>query len=203
MIARGLHERTAELRIITNGTAYESALLDLLRQFPALDIGLSIDATGKLHEYTRGTSISWDDCRRSWERISQLPNLKKLRISNTIYAYTVWDLHNLRSWAAREFGNDCQLADAVLHKPRYMHLKILPQDMLDDAACLLDDTDKMAQYFRSPTEISDVSDSSAGDLATVLARHRQRFVEFTKRLDQQRNEKLLELVPQLQRLFAI
>jgi organic radical activating enzyme len=202
MVTEGLHIRTEELRIITNGTAYDDRLIETLKCFPALDIGLSIDATGKLHEYTRGTSMSWDDCRKSWETLIKLPNIKKLRVSNTIYAYTVHNLYQLREYVRSEFGADCQMADAVLHKPKYLHLKILPQHLLNAAADLLSPDDRIGKYLRESLNLSDITDQQGESLETVMIRQRLRFKLFTARLDAQRNERLVDYIPQLAELLS-
>lgn len=193
MIKLGLHLRTEELRIITNGTQHDDALLEMLRQFPSIDMGLSIDATGKLHEYTRGTNISWDQCRRSWSKIVNLPNIKRLRICNTIYAYNVFDLANLREWAYREFGNLKLMSDALLHTPRYLSIKILPIALRLDAANRLPTADEMISVIsQEPTEIEVVDN---------LQNLRRQFKIFTARMDKLRNENLLELVPELASLM--
>ena len=194
MLKSKLHEKTAELRIITIGTQHDPDLLDMLAQFPAIDLALSIDATGRLHQYTRGTSMTWDDCRRSWNQLAALSNLKKLRISNTIYAYTLWDLANLRSWVSAEFGSHVKMADALLHKPRYLHPKIVPQPLRNSAVQLLSDTDHMKSIL--------VGDVTYGELGTqTLEQLRDQFKAYTQRLDQLRGESLVDLVPELAELL--
>jgi hypothetical protein len=191
MIAQGLHERTEELRIITNGTQHDPRLLDMLRQFPHIDLGLSIDATGKLHEYVRGTNMSWDQCRRSWSKIVDLPNISRLRLCNTVYAYTVFDLPVLRQWAHQEFGRLELMSDALLHEPRYLSISILPKHLRQAAAEQLPVQDDMIPVFLREAESQ-----------TDLLEQRERFKIFTKRLDAIRSEDLTSLVPELSELLS-
>jgi len=195
MIELGLHEKCEELRIITNGTQQDPQLLDMLRDFPAIDLALSIDATGKLHEYTRGTTMTWDDCRRSWAVLTNLPNIKKLRISNTVYAYTLFDIHNLRAWAASEFNVPVLMADAMLHKPRYLHAKIVPHHLRAQAVAALDQSDELRQILLADPTASELGSNKT--LEETLQDLGSKFKVFTQRMDQLRNESLLEIVPEL------
>jgi len=190
MLALGLHERTEQLRIITNGTQHDPRLLEMLAQFPSIDLGLSIDATGKLHEYTRGTKISWDDCRRQWAEIINLPNITRLRLCNTVYAYTVFDLASLREWAFSEFGCLELMSDALLYEPRYLSIKILPSDLRQAAAQRLPTGDDMIIVINQEQE-------SADDLEQL----QNRFRIFTQRMDSIRSEDLRSLVPELAALL--
>ena len=199
MLELGLHEKTEELRIITNGTQHDPRLLDMLRQFPAIDMALSIDATGKLHEYTRGTNMTWDDCRRSWSTVTALPNIKRLRISNTIYAYTIFDLGNLRNWVRSEFGFT-EMADALLHKPRYLHAKIVPYHLRAEAVSNLDSTDEMKDILLAEPTATEFGNSLALD--EIIDDLRYQFKTFTLRMDQQRSESLLTIVPRLAELLS-
>jgi hypothetical protein len=194
MIRLGLHEHTAELRIITNGTQHDQTLLSMLEAFPAIDLALSIDATGLLHAYTRGTNLSWDECRRSWNQLAGLGNLKKLRISNTIYAYTLWDLAKLHSWARSEFGRETRMVDAPLHKPRYLHPMIVPQELREKAVQSLEDEVPMKSIL--------ADDYVQGELGPLsLSQLRDQFKAYTQRLDQLRGESLVDLVPELAELL--
>jgi len=185
MIRHGLHEKTAELRIITNGTVHDDQLMSMLGEFPRIDMAISVDATGKLHEYTRGSNISWDDCRRSWSRLRGLPNLSRMRISNTIYAYTAFNLADLRVWVRSEFGADTSMADAMLHKPRYLHVNILPQHLRLQAADLLTTSDRMQAIISRDRDIGD------------MVKLHDQFRQYTLRLDRLRGENLVNLVPEL------
>ena len=199
MIAAGLHEKTKELRIISNGTQHDDHMLGMLAQFPAIDMALSIDATGRLHEYTRGTSMTWDQCRSMWDKLVRLPNIKKLRISNTIYAYTIFNLGELRDWVAGEFG-DIEMADALLHKPRYLHAKIIPSNLRQQAVNMLGPTDEMRHVLLSdPTADEFGHKQSLDDIIHDL---RTQFKTFTRRMDALRSESCAEIVPQLADLLV-
>lgn len=192
MIHLGINERTSWIRIFTNGTQYDQRLLDVLVQFPALNLSISIDAVGKLHEYTRGTNISWDDCRASWARLLTLPNIKRLKVSNTIYAYNLHDVGNLHKWAKSEFGPDVWMANSVLNGPYQLRNTLLPQSWRESAADTIDNPDfsKLVAYLRKPI--------GPGEFGTrSLQEVRDHFKLYTQRLDQIRGEKFEDLVPDL------
>jgi len=200
MIALGLHERTEELRIITNGTQQDAELLSLLQQFPTLNIALSIDATGKLHEYVRGSNLSWDQCRRRWHDLTNLSNLKTLRVANTIYAYTIFDLGNLRTWIESEFGQGLDHADSLLHDPPYLRAKLVPQHMREIAASRLSSDDDMRDILQQT--ISDTEFGTEFPIEEEIEWLTLKFKQFTRRLDRLRGESLVELVPELAPMMA-
>jgi len=195
MIDMGLNERTQELRIITNGTQHDAELLDLLNQFPNLNIALSIDATGKLHEYVRGSNLSWEQCRKRWSVIAGLPNLKTLRISNTVYAYNIFNLGDLKHWVCSEFGQSVQTSDAMLHEPQYLHAKILPLRLRELACSTLPPDSTLRSVLNSDATQEDFG--SDQPLEEKLEWLRLKFKQYTRRMDRLRNEDLSGLVPEL------
>jgi sulfatase maturation enzyme AslB (radical SAM superfamily) len=196
MVQLGIHQRTTWVRIFTNGTQYDQKLLDVLAQFPALHLALSIDAVGKLHEYTRGSNVSWDECRRRWARLLELPNIKRLKVSNTIYAYNLHDVGNLHAWARSEFGKDVWIANAVLNGPYMLRNTLLPQQWRESAADLIDGVEfsELVSYLRKPIGPNDFGIRSIADV-------RNHFKLYTQRLDQIRGESILDIVPHLAELM--
>lgn len=184
MVDEGLHHRTGELRIITNGTASDGGILDLLGCFPRIDLAISVDAVGPLHAYTRGSRLSWDECLGRWDALASLPNIRNLRIANTIYAYTAFGLGRLSEWKDSMFGADVSMANAVLRDPRYLGLSVLTDGMRQRALSGLPDDHPASHQLRSPSVPEDV----------ML---RERFAGFTRRLDAIRGESMASLVPQL------
>lgn len=197
MVGLKIHERTTIVRIFTNGTQYDQKLLDVLAEFPAIRLAISIDAVGRLHEYTRGTSVSWDECRRRWARLVDLPNIKNLKISNTIYAYNLHDVGNLHSWARSEFGKDVWISNSILNGPYQLKNTLLPQAWREAAADLIDygEHHKLVDYLRRP-----IGPNEFGKLS--LQEAREHFKIYTQRLDQLRGENILDIVPHFAELMA-
>jgi hypothetical protein len=153
-----------------------------------LDLQISIDAIGKLHEYTRGTSMSWDQCRHKWQSLTSRLRLQSVLILNTIYVYNAFDQGNLRRWARSEFGTNVRFCDVLLHGPRYLSLGILPDDILAAAADTM--PDDLALKHRIAQGLPRMDNKELGEC-------RQRFSVFTGRLDQLRGEDIRQLVPKL------
>ena len=193
MVSLGLNHRCSVLKIITNGTAYSDEMLDLLDQFPMLDLQISIDATGKLHEYTRGTSMSWDQCRHKWQLLTSRLRLQSVLILNTIYVYNAFDQGNLRRWAQSEFGSSVRFCDVLLHGPRYLSLSILPNDILTAAADTMPDDLRLKHTIRQGMPKLDHGE---------LREYRRQFAVYTNRLDRFRGENLAYLVPELAPMLA-
>jgi sulfatase maturation enzyme AslB (radical SAM superfamily) len=192
MINRGLHERTRELRIMTNGTQINQQVMELLARFPAINMSISIDAVGKLHEYTRGTNMSWDQCRRSWQQLIKLPNISKFRVSNTIYAYTVLRVPELIDWVHSEFGKQTSMSHSMLHKPKYLRANLVPRHLRQLTV------DRLINYPALAASL--IIDPKSDD--AEVAERRSQFKLYTQRLDQLRGESLLDLVPELAEMMA-
>ena len=192
MVDLGLHEHTAELRIMTNGTQSDPRIIQLLSLFPAVNMSLSIDAVGRLHEYTRGTNLTWDQCRHSWQQLLTLSNIKTLRVSNTIYAYTVLALPELIHWVSAEFGSSVRMSHSMLYKPEFLRANLVSTELRLGVLQSLGHNHSLSQALTQ----------ESSDSADTVALQRQQFKIYTQRLDQLRGESLLDLVPQLAPLLA-
>lgn len=190
MVDRGLHDRTSELRIMTNGTVADPDIVSLLGEFGSINMAISIDGIGPLHNYTRGVSIPWDECRRRWGRLASMDNITTLRISNTIYAYNILGQADLVRWRDEEFGIDVPMADAVLHTPAYLGIGVLPADLRREAMSRLHESHPAAALLAS----------EEGHDASLA---RERFRVFTSRLDAIRGERLVDIVPELAPLMEV
>lgn len=194
MIRHDLHLKTAELRFITNGTLYDDSIIDMLKHFPDINLGISIDAVGELHSYTRGSNLPWQTCVESWRYLRRLPNVRTSRVANTIYIYNIFGISDLRQWARSEFGQDVGMADAILHRPGYLSAEILSTDLLQLARDLLAVDDPLYQT------ISGWMSRNENDSESLLL-SREQFKTFTHRLDKIRNQRCLDLIPQLAQLL--
>lgn len=215
MVGQGLNDRTHVLKVLTNGTVTDDAVLELLGRFPRIDVSISVDAVGKLHSYTRSPTMSWDDCRRSWTRLAGLPNIRHLGIANTVYIYNVFDQSRLAEWARSEFGITDRMSNAILSKPSYLNIKIMPDDLkaaalealgshpmrssMDGIAALL--TEDVTERDVLPKN-SRKQTASAMEVTLRLMRLRERFRSFTEALDGIRGERITDLVPELSAMMS-
>ena len=203
MIEENIINKVKLLTVITNGTAYDPETLSLLKHFPKINLILSIDATEKLHEYTRGTSISWDDCRRSWNNlydnlINKSPD-NKFSINNVIYIYNSFNHQKLRDWVDVEFGKKTFMSNQTLYHPEYLGVNIMPHKLKKRAASITTNTLVKNIFSNSPESVDHLKvNCPAGvEFDNYLQSLRHRFKIFTKRLDTLRDENLLEIVPEL------
>lgn len=214
MIEHRLNERTHHLKIITNGTISDDGILSLLSDFPTVIFSISIDAVGRLYEYTRSGGLSWDDARRSWDKLRVLPNVDEIMISNTIYIYNVFDQSNLSQWVNEHFGFGTNMANVCLRRPLYLGLKILPDD-IKQLACdaLIDHPDQIQADVLRQILLSEVHEDdvrpiggnqkpySAWEVWQRTNWLRNKFRDYTLRLDRVRGESCASLVPELMSLL--
>ena len=215
MIDKKLVNKVKKIIIVTNGTVFDNDIISMLNEFPEVDLSISIDAVGKLHEYTRGTIITWDQCRESWSKL--LTNLKynKFWISNSVYIYTAFDQPNLINWVKQEFGENTVLSNITLFLPFYLNIKILLPDLVEQI--IQSNTDEnIKNIFRNVFDLTPVK--TYIDLDALKIKHptlnedsyieqyikgqRQKFKGYTKHLDRIRNENILELLPDLSTMLA-
>jgi hypothetical protein len=170
---------------------------------------------GDLHSDTRSPTMSWDDCRRSWNRLASLGNIRHLGIANTIYIYNIFDQVRLSEWARSEFGVTDRMSNAILSKPSYLNIKIMPDELKSAALDVLAShpmrgrMDGVANLLTEDVTEQDVlpknskkRTASTMEVALRLMRLREKFRLFTDHLDGIRGERLVDLVPELAAMMA-
>lgn len=85
-----------ELWIVTNGTQVNKALLKTLDSLKSVNFSMSVDGTGLINEWIRGSSFSLIE--KTFVKFHQLKSLDKLAIQMTISAYNIFNICEFMTW---------------------------------------------------------------------------------------------------------
>jgi pyruvate-formate lyase-activating enzyme len=176
----GGHASHIAIYINSNGTVYSHRLSSLLKEFSSVELAVSLDGIGKLHEYIRPPS-KWNTVCRNIVAFHQ--DGVPVSIRPTVQAYNAFGLLELARWCAAN-GLPFFL-DNVLTMPRFLSLDMLPESVVDGALQC------WTQYWNA-----ECADTNRWHVGTVIAALRlprpeantigslqQQFLQFTGDMD--------------------
>jgi len=177
------------LQYTTNGTVVNPGILDALSQFKQVRIMFSIEGTGKLYEYIRGGSYTFEQLEKTLDRYASL-NTVQIGFNVTIQAY---NLLNLKELYLRLFEFDTEYTNVsaksafttVCNSPIYLSPFVLPAQLREQSV----------QQLESISDFSTLCKQLSSD--EIHKKHWDTFVNFTRDLDELRNENILSVVPEL------
>ena len=169
------------LDLTTNGTIVTNHILQLLGRFKGILLGLSIDASEGLNQYIRGNDTSNNVLVSNIKEFLTLPNINSFFISNTVMIYNAFDNQKLKDELFTMLGFNPVYDDKILYGPAHLKVHILPHAIKNT---IITDSIKSA----SLSEQEDI---------TLL----RKWYTFTKRIDELRNQKMIDLVPELKPLY--
>lgn len=192
IIKLNLHTKTTALEITTNGIQYDKEIINLIKCFPNRVFHISIDATGKLYEYIRGSNVEWNECIEKWKFLQSISN--KLTVNNTLMIYNAYDYQNLKKFVNTHLKG-ANLNNNLLFSPKYLSVKILNDELRFNLADAQYQKSSLYGFIRETVKPSDFS--SDENLDILLPRIKEKFKNYTLALDQLRNESLVNVAPEL------
>lgn len=193
------------LDLTTNCTTVTNTIIEKLRRFHRVELGLSIDGLKLDNEYIRHPT--------KWEAISE--NVKVLKtlenayfqVQPTIQIYNILRISELLKWCD---DLDMRFYPQILFDPLHLSLEIAPAEARRRAATRVENiVPKLARADNreSATNLIGVlaggAASTPHDDSAALSRNEllHRFMLFTNDLDRSRNQSLLDANPELVELL--
>lgn len=106
----------------TNLLSLNKRCLDLWRHFEKVEMGISVDAVGKLNEYIRYPG-KWEIFERNLKTIDQAEGSFKLWLSPTIMIYNIYHLPELMKWVIqsqfKRINRSTEGAEIITPHPLY------------------------------------------------------------------------------------
>jgi hypothetical protein len=184
-----------EFLVNTNATKINSKFKKQLKLLPHMQFIVSLEGIGKLNHYIRWPSV-WDTIAENMKYLVE--NNHKIAINTTVSIYNVTSIYNLFKWLDDEFPGvlvHAQLvssADDILSALRFPNTnlalaKLLPIQQL---RCYSNDNllkslvDGLIEHYQRDTKIN--------------LNKLKLFFEFNDKLDQSRNIKLIDYIPELE-----
>jgi pyruvate-formate lyase-activating enzyme len=179
----------------TNGTVKSPKILPLLKEFRRVELQVSVDGVGALHEYirypSRWNAVLDNICRYNEE----LPG--SILLQPTPQAYNFYGLVDLAKFCdASEFN---MILNNVLYGPRYLSFEILPQSVIDEGIQEWELYRRISVRPHMQSEIDRIIGALRRPRPDDIEQLQDTFIRFTNDLDKSRNQSFSRANP---RLFA-
>ena len=170
------HAKNIKLHFNTNGSIFPKHLISQLQKFKQVDICVSVDNINKQFEFERGGS--WQEVEKNVKAFNNLNSDHfNMSIMPTVNIQNVLYLAPLLNWAKK---NNYRVILNYLDLPYFMNI-----DYMTDAAKKL----TIDRYQDHPnSELRNISNR----VQCSVGSNGERFVEYTKQLDQVRKENFLD-----------
>jgi uncharacterized Fe-S cluster-containing radical SAM superfamily protein len=159
------------------------SIQDLWTHFKKVNINCSIDAVGKPLEYIR-SGADWQQIENNLKTLKQFKNVN-ITLSPVIGILNFWFLPEFFEYAQKQ---NLLVQPIVLQGPDYLALDVIPDQLKPQALTILD---TMADYMQ-PNLLAKLKNLIDNNINHVLFSHTVNHILF---LDNQRNEKLFDLLP--------
>jgi radical SAM protein with 4Fe4S-binding SPASM domain len=188
LIKNGFNKDIA-LVYTTNGTVVNPKILQLLEKFRYVKLMFSIEGTGELYKYIRGGKYTTEELESVISMYNELPNVE-IGFNVTMQAYNLLNLHELykllQSWSVKYKNVDNSNAfETICNSPIYLSPTVMPEQLRLQAISNLANISDFQSLINS---LNDNNDN---------LKHWTTFKQFTKALDRIRNEKVLDVIPEL------
>lgn len=198
------------LRYSTNFTQINPRVVELWKKFRKLELWISLDGSGKRGEFQR-KGLVWDDIIKNLDYVKKECPQADIIIHFTVNAFNILHLPDFHREMVKKgyIKRVNKIYMNILHTPEYYNVKILPEELKRQATQKL--TEHIAwlneqrplffvklyqQYFMNQWYAC--IDYMNSENWTHLI---PKFIEVTHQLDQLRNEKCVEVFPELAPIF--
>jgi sulfatase maturation enzyme AslB (radical SAM superfamily) len=131
------HSKHIELRYHTNGTIYDSEVVELWTKFKFVDVMISIDGAKEVNDYIRYPS-EWSIIEQNLKLYDNTPSMIDVKILCTVQALNIYFLPDFINWLfVQKFKKisktnlDGTFHPGMLHYPQYLCVKSLPREFKD------------------------------------------------------------------------
>ncbi len=187
----------------TNVTNIPDRVLDMWSHFKKVLIGASVDGYGDVLEYQRYPA-KWSAIERNLHKIDQLPDNIHAWLSLTVTSVNVFHIPEFMRWKLEQNFHKINsskrkplITHHVAHRPYHMNIQVLPDSIKQQVK---ERYTQSMKYFtgdmRQPAidVLSSINNYMNKD--SLHDKHWNTFVDNTKRLDQLRNQNILDIVPE-------
>ena len=215
LVASG-KSKDIQLEYNSNLTMVPDRLIHLWEQFKQIRIGVSIDGIGDVFNYQR-TPAKFDAVYKNMMRLQENDKINlKAWFAFTVTPYNVFHMPEFMKWKLTESGlskfNPIDgmrpiITHHMCHSPKYFNIKVLPADLKK----------QVSEYFEEHNNwimTTDFDDKVKNNFVKVLKGVEKfmmsedyseewlpHFIDQTRKLDEVRNQNILDIVPQYEELF--
>ena len=176
ILSESEYAKNIMVNIITNGSIVNPVILSQLRKFKRVNIGLSIDDTGRRAEYQRNGTI-WDVVSNNCKMFNS--DYFSVNIHATINNYSIWHFDETLNWAKK---NGIRVVTNILHGPE----RLCIQNLSPYAKS------KVFQKHRDNKDMRNILKYMEEDGSDLT----QEFIDETIKVDSIRNENFKSVFPE-------
>ena len=199
----------------TNGTTLPKRATELWKKFKQVELGVSIDGFEKVVEYQRWPA-KWSQLYSNLKKLNELVETQsniKCWLTVTVTAYNVLHIADFVEWKIFEseldsiYSNRPIISHHVAHRPFSLNVRVLPPEVKLE----IENRYKESMIKLNESDIDSKLINRANDIYTGILTymkqedlhesHFKEFVRYTKFLDKERNQNILDIIPSLEKYF--
>ena len=201
----------------TNMSNLPSRVLKMWTQFKQVRVGASMDGMGLVVEYQRWP-LKWSQAYKNLQKLDEFCQNNSNILSwlaFTVTAYNVWHLPEFMYWKLKESGfkkiNSSKkrpvITHHVAHHPQHVNVRILPEEL---KVQLAEHFAAWIEKLNADNTLTDEEKSHSEKILSGVLKYTNssdcsnqlpEFIKYTKYLDEQRTQSILDIVPQYKELF--
>lgn len=178
----------------TNCSNVTEKFTNVLSKFDRVDINASLDGYGDMNNYIRYPS-HWEKISTNFEKLASMKNIH-LGASPVVQLYNIFDIDKIIDYVADvndRFGRDIFIDFLIDTHPKYLDIKILPQEIKDAARLKLE---TYIENNKNKVESNSMTKNSTYAIVNLLKEDRipgsdlylENFLSYTKILDKNRKQ---------------
>ena len=198
----------------TNMTNLPKKVLKLWESFKQVRVGASIDGMGKVVEYQRWP-LKWNQAYSNLQKLDKTPKNVMAWLAFTVTVYNIFHLPEFMWWKLKESGfnkiNSTRhkpvITHHVAHGPKRANIRLLPSKIKQE---VIKYYNEYKEKVEKDNEISPEVKIKFNEILDGVIKYMEaddyssdinEFIKFTNYLDKQRNQNIIDVVPQYKRLF--
>jgi len=211
------HSKNIILEYNTNMSNLPNRVLDMWTQFKQVRVGASMDGMGQVVEYQRWP-LKWSQAYKNLQKLDEYAQRNSnimAWLACTVTAYNIWHIPEFMMWKLKESGfvkiNSTRkrpvITHHVAHGPRRTNIKLLPKDV---KTALIAHYDAWKLKFEKDNDLSEEVKKKSFDILNSIVKFMTsddysdslpEFISFTRFIDQERNQNILDIVPEYKSIF--
>ena len=208
--------KNIKLEYNTNGTTLPKRVLDLWKKFKQVELGVSIDGFGKVVEYQRWPA-KWNQLYTNLQKLNSLvetqPNIK-CWLTVTVTAYNVLHIADFVEWKIFESkldsirSNRPIITHHVAHRPLIVNIRVLPAEIKLEIENRYKESMNKLNGSVIDRELIDRANEIYNGIVKYMNEEDlhesqfEEFVTFTKFLDKERKQNIVDIIPSLTKYFT-
>ena len=196
----------------TNATTLPTRVLNLWKSFKQVRIGASVDGMNGMQEYHRYPA-KWEKILKNLYKIDNLPDNVFSWLAFTVTAYNVNHMIDFMKWKLKE-SNFRKINSTirrpivthhVAHHPKHLNVRVLPDQYKHHVSKRFDEFVEWIKNNNFEAHVIKQAEDIANGIKNYMngesyyENHWKEFLDYTKKLDEIRNEKLLTTEPSFEK----